>query len=516
MAKPCEPPAGIARLSGMLGSLGIEHALLDANIEGFLHLLSMPVSGEKERDVWTGRAIRNRERNLSLMRTPGLYRNIARYRRAVSDIGRALTAVTPPGIRVGLANYAHHNLSPLRSADLLTAAENPELSPFHAWFRARLEALFSRRKPAHVGISLNYLSQALCAFSFIGVLRSRFPDVKIILGGGLVTSWVRNPAWKDPFQGMVDHYVSGPGERGLLSILGMHAPRKRAWRPEYRSLQPGRYLAPGGVLPYSASSGCYWHRCTFCPEQAEGALYQPVPVKQVIEELQGIAGETNPRLVHFLDNAISPVLLGALASGTRVFPWYGFARVSPELADPDFCMALKRSGCVMLKLGIESGDQGVLDRLQKGINVGTAGDCLRNLKHAGIATYVYLIFGTPPETEAGARKTLAFAVKHHTCIDFLNLAIFNMPRCGEPVNGVETMKFSEGDLSLYTDFVHPNGWDRRRVRLFLEHEFRKHPAVAGILKHDPPVFTSNHAPFFAMEKNRNEAVSGTRRHAAAR
>ncbi len=49
----------------------------------------------------------------------------------------------------------------------------------------------------------------------------------------------------------------------------------------------------------------------------------------------------------------------------------------------------------MLKLGIESGDQEVLDRLNKGIDLPTASAVLKSLKKAGIATYVYLLFGTP-------------------------------------------------------------------------------------------------------------------------
>ena len=152
----------------------------------------------------------------------------------------------------------------------------------------------------------------------------------------------------------------------------------------------------------------------------------------------------------------------------------------------------------MLKLGIESGDQGVLDALQKGVSVETASLVLKNLKKAGIAAYVYLIFGTPAETETEAGKTLEFTVKHSDCINFLNLAIFNMPVCGETFSGLETKGFYEGDLSLYTDFVHPKGWDRKHVRLFLEHEFRRHPAVSPILNNDPPFFSSNHAPFFVM------------------
>jgi radical SAM superfamily enzyme YgiQ (UPF0313 family) len=160
---------------------------------------------------------------------------------------------------------------------------------------------------------------------------------------------------------------------------------------------------------------------------------------------------------------------------------------------------LKRAGCVMLKLGIESGDQRVLDALQKGISIETASVVLKNLKKAGIAAYVYLLFGTPPESEASARKTLDFTVRHRDCINFLNLAIFNMPVCARHYRGMETRRFYDGDLSLYTDFKHPDGWDRKRVRMFLEIEFRRHPAISSILKNDPPVFTSNHAPFFVIK-----------------
>jgi hypothetical protein len=51
------------------------------------------------------------------------------------------------------------------------------------------------------------------------------------------------------------------------------------------------------------------------------------------------------------------------------------------------------------------------------------------------------------------------------------------------------------DLSLYTPFRHPQGWDRHRVRRFVTGEFSRDPLVAAILRRDPPLFTSNHAPF---------------------
>ena len=460
----------------------------------------MPVRPENADDSWSIRSFRNCRSNLSSMKDSLLYRNIDRYRRAVKDMGKVLAVVSPPHTAISLVNYEHKSLSPLRSGDLLTAAEQPELNPFYPYFKSRLEMLFLKKVPSAIGISLNYLCQALCTFSMIGFIKSMFPGLKVILGGGLVTSWLKNSLWKNPFSGLVDNFVAGPGEYQLLQLLGMDAAGEKTWRPDYLGLPRNKYLSPGFILPYSASAGCYWSRCEFCPEKAEGNAYDPIPTQRVISDLKALAEKTCPVLIHLLDNAISPALLNTLTTDNTGIPWYGFSRIDLHLTDLDFCVALKRAGCVMLKLGIESGDQGVLDAMEKGISVEMASLVLKNLKEAGIAAYVYLIFGTPAETETHARKTLEFTVKHSDCIDFLNLAIFNMPVCGKITPEIETKRFYEGDLSLYTDFIHPNGWDRKRVRLFLDNEFKRHPAVSAILKNDPPIFTSNHAPFFVMGK----------------
>jgi radical SAM superfamily enzyme YgiQ (UPF0313 family) len=150
----------------------------------------------------------------------------------------------------------------------------------------------------------------------------------------------------------------------------------------------------------------------------------------------------------------------------------------------------------MLKLGIESGDQRVLDELGKGIRLHESAGVLQAVKNSGIATYVYLLFGTPPEDEAAARKTLEFIGRNREYVDFLNLSIFNLPKGSPEAAGLDTYDFSQGDLSLYQGFVHPRGWDRGRVRRFLDKEFRRDPAIARIVRRDPPSFTSNHAPFF--------------------
>ncbi len=491
LAKACEPPAGIAKLAGALSAHGLSCKTLDADLEGLLFLLREPRTPS---DTWTRRAVKHLSANIAALQDPKIYRSFDRYSRAVKDVNRVLeTSGRESGAILGLADYRHSRLSPVRSADLIESAAHPEENPFYGYFRKRLPEVLDGQL---VGFSLNYLSQALCTFAMIGFIRKESPGTKIVLGGGLVTSWMKGPGWSNPFTGLVDHLVAGPGEGPLLNLLGAQDVKPGHHRPDYKSLPLQDYLSPGVILPYSASSGCWWHACSFCPESAEDNPYVPVPAKQAMADLKTLSAETSPVLVHLLDNAISPKLLRVLAENPLGVPWYGFVRITPELEDLDTCIALKRAGCAMLKIGLESGDQGVLDRMHKGIDLASASRALENLEKAGIAAYVYLLFGTPPETEGAARKTLEFVVRHRGAISFLNLAVFNMPIGGKEAGEYETEQFYAGDLSLYTGFRHPQGWDRRQVRQFLDREFKRHPAVAAILKNDPPLFTSNHAAFF--------------------
>jgi len=497
VAKPCEPPAGIARLAGALQSRHILCRLLDANLEGMLWLLGEAPAAA---DTWTRRAAKNVGRNLAALRDSRTFLSPDRYDRAVREVNRLLAASCgDSGIVPGLADYQDRSLSPIRSADLLRAADRHRENPFFPYFSRRLEEVLADPAAAHagvVGISLNYLSQALCTFALVGFLRERFPRLRIVLGGGLITSWLRRPGWRNPFAGLVDDLVAGPGELPLMEICGSGAGAAVHALPDYGQLPLADYLAPGLILPYSAAGGCYWNRCSFCPERAEGNGYLPVPTGRALDEIGELVARTGPVLLHLLDNAVSPALLTGLADRPPGVHWYGFARFGRKLADPGFCRALRQSGCVMLKLGLESGDQGVLNRLEKGIDLELAAQVLANLRQAGIGVYLYLLFGTPAETEPEARKTLAFVKRNRDAIGFLNLALFNMPVCGDEAGIHATEPFYEGDLSLYTGFRHPGGWDRKEVRRFLEREFKRDPAVAMILRRDPPFFTSNLAPFF--------------------
>jgi hypothetical protein len=499
VSKPCEPPAGVAKLSGALKQRGIKHRVVDANLEGLLYLLDNAPPPASMSDTWTKRAIKNIGKNLDALRERSIYHSRDRYKRAVLDVNRVLEMSSGSKTTISLANCQHSTLSPLKSGDLLRAAEHPEENLFFPYFSERLRRLLKEDQPAAAGFSLNYLSQAVNTFAMIGFVRKECPDLLIILGGGLVTSWIRGREWKNPFGGLVDRLVAGPGESELIALMGKADTDKVHVTPYYDPLPLADYFSPGLILPYSGSSGCYWNKCSFCPERAEGNRYTAIPPEKTAADLHTLTAKRSPALIHLLDNAVSTSLMKAIIADPPHAPWYGFARIDRHLADFDFCAALRQSGCVMLKLGLESGDQGVLYRLEKGVDLGTASRALKMLKKAGIAAYVYLLFGTPAETEEEASRTLDFTVRHRDAIDFLNLAIFNMPVAAAEVSGLRTSSFYDGDLSLYTDFDHPSGWNRKEVRLFVENEFKRHPAVSAILRKEPPIFTSNHAPFFVSD-----------------
>lgn len=493
-SKPGEPPAGIPLLAGTLRNHGCQCTVCDLNIEGLDYLLSIDPT---QKDTWSKRAFKNRYRQIDNLQSPATYLTPDKYKRAVADLNRVIeNAGKAFGLTLSLANYQDPKLSPQVSADLLNSAENYKDNIYYPFFSKRLTTLIEENQPVYIGLSINYLSQALISFAIAGFLRKTFPGVPLITGGGLVTTWLQNPGWCNPFDNLFTHMISGPGEYQLLELLGIKREKTRNC-PDYTDLVTNQYLAPGLTLPYATSTGCFWRKCSFCPETSEKNPYKPVEAKTVIKEIHDLIDRHKPSMVHFLDNAVSPAVLKTIVENPLQVPWYGFVRFTSQLADVDFCKKLHNSGCVMLKLGLESGSQEVLDRMGKGIRLDLVAKSLKAMHAAGIMTYVYLLFGTPAETSKEAYHTVQFVREHHREITFLNLAIFNLPACSPQVHELEVKKFYEGDLSIYTDFQHPHGWDRKEIRRFLESSFKRDTLINRIMLNDPPLFTSNHAPFFS-------------------
>ncbi|MBF0574036.1 MAG: radical SAM protein [Desulfamplus sp.] len=523
VAKISEPPPGVAILAGALEANNIHCKVVDANIQAMLWLAKRA----SYNDNWSKRAITNLDRNISELKNIALYKNIARYSQRVIDFNKAINIAPNRRFNISLSDYTDYKLTPLKSEDLLISAKDYKDNPFYPFFESQLSKMIEeysnnlkelptqgressmdvkRYSSDYIGISLCYLSQALTAFALAGWIKKQFPKSKIIMGGGLVTSWMSMPTWSNPFKGLIDYMVKGRGEEAVVNLCRQGTEKNKIYQPEYTPnfdfSEWGQYIAPGRIIPLRTSSGCYWNRCRFCPEKAEGNLYKPEKNSKLLDNIQYLVHKYHPDYIHFIDDAISPSFLKSLITQGAdsslqepKFEWYGFLRFTKELADPDFCNALYRSGCRLLKLGLESGEQAVLDKMEKGTDLTLASNILKCLKKAGIHTYIYLLFGTQFENEADAEQTLNYVVNHSNEMSFINIAIFNLPRFSDDTSTLETSLFSEGDLSLYLNFKHPKGWDRKRVRFFIERKFKKHPEIRKIIKHDPPFFTSNHAIF---------------------
>jgi hypothetical protein len=496
-ARSTEAPLGIARLAAFLRSARREADCVDLNQEGIDYLLGLEAEAEAG-DERTRGALRRRDRAAESLRGPSAYRNSDRYGRAVDDLGRALRAASAPsGAESSLADYRDARRSPLRRADLLDSARDFEENPFYPLIERRIGPAADSCRDGWIGVSICYLSQALCAFALVGYLKSTRPRLKVLLGGGLVTSWMAGGSLdpKEDFGGLVDALIAGPGEEGLGGLLGIGGSGlgEALCLEGFSEL---RYFAPTKIVPYNFSFGCPWKRCSFCPEKAEDLPYRGLRAERATALIGRLAAKEEPGLLHFTDNEIAPLYLRALAESPPGAPWYGFARFSARLLDPRFCLALAASGCVMLQLGLESGDQALLDRLGKGTRVDEIEVILDNLAAASIGTYVYVLFGTPEEDRAAALRTRDFIARHAGKIDFLNVALFNLPASSAEARSLETRSFYEGELSLYSEFTHPSGWDRLSVRRFLAEDFESIPEIRAITARTPPVFTSNHAPFF--------------------
>lgn len=519
--KPAEPPLGLAILLAHLRACGLEVEALDANLEAYLYLLDPArlVAGiGSSCDTRLTRALKHRDASLRLLRSSAASRNFARYQTAVSYVNSLLGCWKgrKGAESLTLGDYRHRGLSAFDPADLERLAAGQEHTLFGDYFSADLVPRIRALAPRTIAISINYLHQALPAFELAGLLRRALPQVKLVAGGGLISSWRAPLQQLDLRLSPFDHLVFGPGEAPLAQLARGADPQayfladsaQINFRPDFSFARLGEYFSPRPVLPLGTSRGCYWQNCLFCPEAAAPvhpfAAFDPAQLAQLLRKLATTYGCSTFQLT---DNAIPVTSLKALAAAPDILTglgWFGFVRFEAALEDADFVAKLARSGCSMLQLGLESGSQRVLDRLDKGITLARVSRVLANLAAAGIASFVYIMLGTPDETEADAELTRAFLQEHAAEIGFLNLAIMNLPRASGLLDQPQDYGIISSEpqgahqpLGLYRTFRSASGWNRAAARRFLNQRILATAEIRQIVQRTPPLFTSNHAVFFS-------------------
>lgn len=519
--KPSEPPLALAVLLAHLKGQGLSSVAIDANLDATLYLLDGERLAERAGaaiDTSLQRALKHRAAALKLLRSPAAALNFARYSTAVRYLNRLLAVwnSVDGAERLTLGDYQHLGLSPFAPQDLARLAAGEVQTLFADYFSNRLLPQIIAARPRMVAISINYLHQALPAFELAGLLRRALPGVLLVAGGGLVTSW------QDPLHRLdlrlppFDRLIFGPGETALTALATGTAAddytlvdaTRIGFVPDFSFAKLSEYFSPSPVLPLSASRGCYWQRCLFCPEAAAPVHpYTAARPAELPDLMRRLAVDYGVSHIQLTDNAVPVNMLRVLAERAEELhglSWFGFVRFEAVLEDAGFVAQLAQSGCRMLQLGLESGSQSVLDRLGKGVQLEAAAKILQNLAAAGIASFVYIMLGTPGETEADAEQTLTFLETHAAHIGFLNISIMNLPRASGLLDNPEYYGIASAapieashPLGLYQQFSTAGAWNRATARRFLERRLLGSTAIRSIVNRTPPLFTSNHAVFFA-------------------
>jgi hypothetical protein len=517
VVRPAEPPLGPFSLSSNLTSLGLGVTVEDINARWFSWLLREGTDLSFKATPFQRRAIRRLKENLDLVTDSRILKDFRRYGEAVLQLlsviklkGEAISN----GSLITFTDFRVPGLSPLSSLHLRSVALTGDCGPMGEFLAQETERLLAEFRPKMVGVSLNYLSQALPSMAIVGHIRRIAPSVKTVLGGALVSIWgprvYRNPNLAD----LVDLWIEGPADLPLAKILGSEGvPPKGPCSPGTQSISWHLYLSPQRIYPVSLSRGCYWGRWRFCLEGRICRNFESLDVERLPFVVQEAARVHEIQWVHFTDSALTPRALRALSEMELGVRWYGFARFEPVLSRIPLASALRKSGCRMLQLGLESGSQRILDALGKGFHLETASAVLRNLHEAGVGVYLYVMFGTPGETVYDALRTLDFVESHADCIDFMNISLLNLPIdnvIGQDGLEMENVSFPGGDfdLALYTNFRARMGMDRREARTFMERRFKRSPLAKTILRRDPPCFTSSHAALFLDYWGERDAYGG--------
>ncbi|MDA3903337.1 MAG: radical SAM protein [Desulfuromusa sp.] len=518
---PSEPPLSLAILRSALHTAGMSTEVLDANLDAYIYLLDEErLSGLAGKNPKTSisRALKHRQHSLDLLRSPGGATSFSRYSTAVRYLNLLLGLWSnSKDERLTLGDYQYKSYSIFNPEDLSLFSCGQARTIFYPFFETEILPKIAACHPQRVAISINYLHQVFPAFELAGLLRSHYPDLQLIAGGGLLTSWQEPLRQHNLTLPPFDFLVFGPGEASLVALAAQQVHTKPYladastinFMPDFSFAEINRYFSLQPVLPVSASRGCYWRKCLFCPEAAAPVhpyrSYHPDEFPDLLVQLSKRYAVNN---FHLTDNAIPANILKSVAEqrdNLQHLSWFGFVRFESVLEDPDFVQQLAAAGCRMLQLGLESGSQTVLDNLGKGLKLASAVRILNNLAEAGIASYVYIMLGTPGETEVDAEMTLNFLEEHAQKIGFLNISIMNLPRGSELLDNPELYGIASSQLrddgsplGLYHTFHSTTDWNRAAARKFLNQRLLGSPIIRNIVKRNPPLFSSNHAFFFAQ------------------
>jgi len=306
---------------------------------------------------------------------------------------------------------------------------------------AELVDLLSGGDPAVVAITTTFYLTPAPVIEVVKLVR-RHCDATVLVGGPLITNLLADLdetafAWALRQMGADAYVVEAQGERTLAdavtavrangrrltSVPNLIVPDGDGWqrtlpRPEENRLDECSIdwdsfddCEIGATAQTRTARSCAF-ACSFCDYPVRAGSLALAGIDTIERELQSL-DRRGVRNVVFIDDTFN-VPIGRFKDICRMiirndfdFRWFSYFRCSNARDDETYDL-LVESGCGGVFLGIESGDEHVLDKMNKRAQLVHYRDGLARLNERGIPSFASFIAGFPGETEATVTNTIRF------------------------------------------------------------------------------------------------------------
>jgi radical SAM superfamily enzyme YgiQ (UPF0313 family) len=182
---------------------------------------------------------------------------------------------------------------------------------------------------------------------------------------------------------------------------------------------PKRYLMPLFSYPRHpganviSSRGCVY-QCSYCDRSVFGKGFRFNSPEYTAGLVSHLAKDFGVRHVNFYDDLFTldrervAKLCGLLSQARPAVSFNCIVRLGH--VDDDLIRLLKQAGCFMVNVGIESGDQAILDRHKSGLTLDVVRRDIDKLTRGGLYVKGLFMMGFPGENEASIVKTRDFAL----------------------------------------------------------------------------------------------------------
>lgn len=447
----------------------------------------------------------------NVLRDEDLFFQFPVYKKAYTTLKVAMKLISYAHFpsRIDLESFFMEGNPEENLLGILSATADRLRNPYLSLYEDKLLSLVKWDEYGLVGVSIIHVGQVIPALTLTRLLRERYPDLHIVIGGSIFNrhadlldnkqllfekffSSVILFEGEHPLDCLATHLKEGRSlhtvpnlihlDKGKVTrnLTAKSLPYEELKCPNFDDLPLEKYLMPFPVLPYMSSRGCYWGKCTFCTHSfIYDSYYRKENERRVVEELEYLSKRHKTRYFTFSDEAVSPNAFRRLSSeilakglDMRALSMIKFE--SDNVETPDLFKDMRRAGFIMLFFGLESANDRILSIIEKGADQATEKMVLENSSKAGIWNHLYLFFGFPTETREEAEDTIRFVVQHSESgsgsIHSAGQSIFTLEKDSAVYHHPEKFKIDkiihhpDRDMAVIFDFDIQVGMSRDEVR----------------------------------------------------